>query len=236
MDWLTGVKFAHRGLHDLSKGIPENSRVAFAAAADVGYGVELDVRPSAEDQPVVFHDAMLDALTDLSGAVADRPVEELTRARLLGTQETIPTLDEVLQLIGGRGPVLVEIKNPGRAVGAFENTVLSAIRNYSGSVGLISFNARSLLWFLENAADLPRGRSTIGLWSTSGSAPLWRRVVIRAGNLFVPSDPDFLAVDLPALNTRRRERPVIAWTVRSDQDRSRAEKMADGFMFENMKP
>lgn len=235
MDWLTGTRFAHRGLHDVSKGIPENSRAAFAAAADAGYGIELDVRPSADHQPVVFHDPTLDAVTDLSGPVAARTAKELGRARLHGTQETIPSLEEVLRLIGGRVPVLVEIKNPGRAAGAFESAVLRIVRGYTGRLGVISFNARSLRWFLENAADLPRGRSIIGLWSTSGGLPWWRRMLIRAGNALVPSDPDFLTVDLPALNTRTRALPVIAWTVQNEHDRERAEKMADGYMFEGMR-
>jgi glycerophosphoryl diester phosphodiesterase len=235
MDWLTGTRFAHRGLHDLSKGIPENSCAAFAAAADAGYGIELDVRPSADHQPVVFHDPALDAVTDLSGPVAGKTVDELTRARLRGTGETIPTFERVLNLIGGRVPVLVEIKNPGRAVGALESAVLNVVRGYTGRLGVISFNARSLRWFLENAADVPRGRSTIGLWSTSGSVPLWRRMLIRAGNALVPSDPDFLTVDLPALVPGTRPLPVIAWTVRNARDRERAEKMADSYMFEGTK-
>ena len=235
MEWLTDVKFAHRGLHDLSAGVPENSLASFEAAVVAGYGVELDVRLSADGHAIVFHDKTLDAVTDQTGPVFARTAEELGGMRLMGTEEAIPSLKAVLDLIAGRVPVLVEIKNPGLSVGALENAVLNVVRGYDGELAVISFNARSLRWFLDNAAKLPRGRSVIGLWSTSGTAPFWRRALMPIINAFVPSDPDFLTIDLPALGTGKQSLPVIAWTVRTPREQERAEKLADGYIFENMK-
>lgn len=236
MDWLTSTKYAHRGLHDISKGIPENSQASFAAAADAGYGIELDVRLSADGQAVVFHDATLDAKTNLRGPIAARTADELAQARLCGTPETLPRLSEVLDLVGGRVPILIEIKSHREPLGPLEKATRELIGPYSGAVGILSFNPRSVRWFRDHAPQIPRGLTIIGLNPSVGGTPLWRRLIMRTNAALISCTPDFYAYDLAALTTRKRPLPVIAWTVRTDQDRQRAEKLADSYMFEGLLP
>ena len=106
--FLFGRPFAHRGLHDEHR--PENSMAAFEAAVQAGYPIELDVRVSADGQAIVFHDAKLKRMTDANGLVAEANAEALKKFCLGGSQEGIPGLSEVLDMISGRVPVIVEIK------------------------------------------------------------------------------------------------------------------------------
>lgn len=236
MDWLTITKYAHRGLHDSSKGIPENSCAAFEAAAGAGYGIELDVRLSADGQAVVFHDATLDAKTNLKGPIATRTADELAQARLCDTSETVPRLREVLDLIAGRVPILVEIKSHRGPRGALEKATHELIGPYSGVVGILSFNPRSVRWFRDNAPLIPRGLTIIGLNPSGGGTALWRRLIMRAHAALISCTPNFYAYDLAALTTRKRPLLVIAWTVRTEKDRQRAEKLADSYIFEDLLP
>jgi glycerophosphoryl diester phosphodiesterase len=111
--WLRETPVAHRGLHDQAAGVPENSLAAFRAAADAGYAMEFDVRLSADGIVMVFHDAKLKRLTGRPGLVAETPSAALRQLHLHGTGETIPTLTQVLQVIAGRVPLLIEVKNYG---------------------------------------------------------------------------------------------------------------------------
>src|SRR6056297_1261202 len=102
---------AHRGYHDAAAGRIENSRSAFAAAMEAGYGIELDVQLSRDGVAMVFHDTMLDRLTDETGPVRDRGAAALQDIGLTGSRDTIQTLTQVLRAIDGTVPVLVEIKD-----------------------------------------------------------------------------------------------------------------------------
>jgi glycerophosphoryl diester phosphodiesterase len=236
MDWLTTTRFAHRGLHDIASGIPENSCAAFDGAAAAGYGMELDARLSADGVAMVFHDGTLEGLTDHTGPVAARTAEELGRIRILETYETIPQLSDALALVDGRTPVLVEIKNHNRPVGPLEAAVADVIASYAGACGILSFNPHSVRWFRDNAPHIPRGRTIIGLWTSSGGMPFWRRLVLRVSAAMVRCDPDFLAYDLPALPVRSRRLPVLTWTIRTGGQQTTAEKSADSYIFEDMRP
>ena len=108
MDEFKKVRYAHRGLH--GEGAPENSLLAFKRAVDAGFGIELDVRFSSDKKLVVFHDATLERVTDVTGRVAEKTAEELQNIRLLGTEERIPTFLEVLGVVDGAVPLLIEIK------------------------------------------------------------------------------------------------------------------------------
>src|SRR3954469_19661549 len=119
---LIARPFAHRGLH--GEGRIENSRAAFAAAIAAGHGIELDVQASADGEAMVFHDAELGRLADARGALAAWSAAELGRFRLKDTAETIPTLGEILGLIGGRVPLLIEVKAPNRAAAALCRSVV----------------------------------------------------------------------------------------------------------------
>ena len=106
LDW----RYAHRGLYDNGGGIPENSLAAFRRAAEGGFGAELDVHRTADGQLVVIHDSDLARVCGRVGKVEELSWEELSRCRLLGTEEGIPLLSEVLPLFAGTAPLIVELK------------------------------------------------------------------------------------------------------------------------------
>src|SRR2546423_9182129 len=136
---LLSRPIAHRGVHRLPD-VPENSLAAFQAAIDRGLPVELDVRLSADGQPVVLHDADLGRMTGKGVPVRSLAANEVRQLRLLNTQERVPLLRETLERVAGRVPLLIELKHHGMGVGPLERAVVAALRGYSGPFALQSFN------------------------------------------------------------------------------------------------
>ena len=226
---LIAKPFAHRGLH--GPGRVENSRAAFEAAIAAGHGIELDVQASADGEAIVFHDYELERLAEGCGAVRTLGAAELGRIRLKGSDETIPTLSEVLALIAGRAPLLIEVKSPDRRVAGLSRAVIRALDGYRGPVGVMSFNPEILRRLARLAPRLLRGlvvteqgKSLRGRWERPWS--LWR------------AKPDFLAYDIRDLPARfaeaqrARGMPVLAWTVRTLHDRARAAEHASQIIYE----
>ena len=133
---------AHRGLWS-PDGAPENSLAAFQAACAAGYGIELDVQITVDGEAVVFHDYRLERLTGAEGKLSDRTLAELRELRLSGTDETIPTLAEVLVEVGHRAMVQIELKTPFGEVGALEKRVSEVLLDHNGPTCVIGFNPYS---------------------------------------------------------------------------------------------
>ena len=226
---LIARPFAHRGLH--GPGVPENSRAAFRAAIDAGYGIELDVQASKEGRPFVIHDATLDRLTENSGRMADHYVQELSAIRLKGSDETIPMLDEVLGLVDGRVPLLIEIKS-GWDKWRLTDWVNYCLHDYAGPVGAMSFNPRIIARFNRGQQYHLSGLVV----SEAGKKGLRGRVERRLSVMW--ARPDFLAYDIRDLPSsfaaahRSRGRPILTWTCRTADDRERAAHHADQIIFE----
>jgi len=153
-----GINFAHRGLHSRDKSVPENSLAAFRLAARAGYGVELDVHLSRDGQVVVFHDDTLDRVCGVSGRVEDYSFAQLQQFSLCGTEERIPLLTDVLQVIRGRGPIILEIKSCPGTIRELCRKTLALINGYRGSVCVESFDPFIVAWFRFHAKDLLRGQ------------------------------------------------------------------------------
>ncbi|HEX8640720.1 MAG TPA: glycerophosphodiester phosphodiesterase family protein [Allosphingosinicella sp.] len=229
---LTGLisrPFAHRGLH--GRGAIENSRAAFEAALAAGRGIELDVQASRDGVAFVFHDYELGRLTDARGKLAERSAGELSAIRLRGTQETIPTLEEVLALIRGRQGVLIEVKAPERRVVGVSRAVGAALAGYKGAVAVMSFNPEVSRWFASNAPETLRGLVV------TEAGRRWRGWIARHLALW-GARPDFLAYDIRDLPSsfaeaqRRNGLPVLTWTCRGDSDWARAGEHADQVIYE----
>lgn len=152
-----GINFAHRGLHSRDKSVPENSIAAFRLAARAGYGVELDVHLSRDGQVVVFHDDSLDRVCGVSGRVEDYTYEQLQRFSLCGTEERIPLLSDVLHVIRGRGPIILEVKSGPNNRELCRKT-LALLNAYRGSVCVESFDPFIVAWFRFHAKDMLRGQ------------------------------------------------------------------------------
>jgi glycerophosphoryl diester phosphodiesterase len=228
--FLSAQPFAHRGLW--SGSVPENSRAAFAAALAGGHGIECDVQLSRDGEPFVFHDDELDRLTGEAGPLRDRSGAALARIPLGGSAECMPRLEEVLALVGGRVPMLIELKASNRSVGGLCLAVRRALEGYRGKVGVMSFNPEAVGWFRVHAPRIVRGLvvTEAGRRNLRGRmerhASLWR------------ARPDFLAYDvrdLPsafAASVRARGIPVLAWTVRGAEAERVASAHADEIIYE----
>ena len=219
---LLGAQYAHRGLHDTEH--PENALSAFALAVKSGYGIELDVRLSKDGVLVVFHDDTLDRVVGCPGRVIDFTAKELSEMRLCGSEEGIPTLEEVLNLVNGRVPLLLEIKE-----GASDNTVslavAEALKGYGGPLLIESFNPLSLSRIKEALPQIPRGL-LCDHYTKNKDFRKPTYYLLQWFLLNFKAKPDFYAYNyqnrtyLPFRLVRMLHRlPTFAWTVRTQVDR-----------------
>lgn len=225
--WLRGQTYAHRGLH--GAGVPENAPSAFALAIARGLGIECDVQRTSDGQAVVFHDWDLDRLTGESGPVIERPASELARITLTGSADRIPTLRQFLDQVGGRVPVLIEVKSRADLHAApLCLAVRRALEGYRGQVAVMSFDPRVSRWFARHSPHIPHGLVV----TENGNRTL--PALIRLYLAFWQGKPQFLAWDVRDLPSpfvtaqRKRGFPVLTWTVRSPDLAARAEDCADG--------
>lgn len=243
---LLTTPIAHRGLHDRAAGIIENSRAAFEAAIGAGYAIELDIQPSADGEAMVFHDDGMVRLTGQPGLIREYPAAALARIALLDAGETVPTLREVLDLVAGRTPLLIEVKDQdgalGPAVGALETRVGALVEGYDGPLALMSFNPYSVAALGAVAPRRARGLTTCAFDDADLSLPDYRRAELAAlkgveqtGAAFVSHDHRDL--DNPALaRLRSGGLPILAWTIRGPSEEAAARRIAANVTFEGYKP
>jgi len=241
-DAFLGAPLAHRALHDVTDGRPENSRAAIAAAIAHGYGIEIDVQLSADDQPMVFHDYALDRLADGKGPIRAVPAGALAKTLLLGGDEGIPALDEVLDLVAGRVPLLIEIKDQdggmGPNIGPLEAATARALAGYNGPVGVMSFNPHAVARMANLLPDIPRGLVTSAY--TKADWPLPQATCDRlreipdydrVGASFISHEVADLA--RPRVSALKKAGAnVLCWTIRSPKAEAEARKVAQNVTFE----
>lgn len=238
--WVTAVPYAHRGLFDPADGPPENSLAAFEAAAVAGYGIELDVHLTADGHLVVTHDDDVERVTGRAVRVAQSSLVQLSALRLNGTDERIPSLTRVLDLVGDRVPVMVEIKNPTTRTGALEAAVATAVAEHRGPVSVASFNPRTVGWFAEHAPGVVRGQTSSQM--TDVPAPAMLRWAMRTMRWNRFTRPHYVSYALEALPNRWTDawrvtgRPLITWTARTPHDLVKAAAVADQVIFEGVIP
>ncbi|MEM9899663.1 MAG: glycerophosphodiester phosphodiesterase family protein [Pseudomonadota bacterium] len=240
------VPFAHRGLHDLAAGRPENSRAAIAAAIDHGYGIEIDLQLTSDNVGVVFHDYTLERLTDGVGRVRTRTQGDLATLKLKGGTETVPSFAEVLALVAGRVPLLVELKDQdgalGDNVGTLEADVAKQIAEYEGPLAVMSFNPHSVSAMQALAPHIPRGLVTDSFTGSYWDAPPERLAELakisdfdRVGASFVSHEWQTLRSQ-PIKDLKVRGVPIFCWTIRSPSDEADAREVADNVTFEGYLP
>ncbi len=228
--FISGQPFAHRGLHGGT--VLENSIAAFEAAIAEGHGIECDVQAAADGTAFVFHDYELDRLTGRSGKLAAIAARDLDAIELNGGNGHIPRLREMLRMVAGRVPVLIEIKSRDRRVGPLCLSVRRALEGYGGPAAIMSFNPLVGDWFNRNAEHVVRG-----LVVTEDGKRQWHRRIGRHRNLWM-AKPEFLAYDIRDLPSpfaaaqRRRGLPIVTWTVRSAEQEKLAAIHADEPIYE----
>lgn len=234
---------AHRALHDKTAGRPENSRAAVQAAIAANYAIEIDVLPSADGVAMVFHDYQLARLTGRPGTLGSKTSVELGAIPLLHGTEGIPTLAEVLAIVAGQVPVLIEIKDTdipvGPRVGALERGVAECLTDYQGPVAVMSYNPHAVAAMAEFAPGVPRGLTVGGPADhTYTGLPAARVMGLadmedfdRVGACFVSYDHEML--DRPAVwRLKAQNVPILCWTVRSAAQEVAARRIADNVTFD----
>mgnify|MGYP000875205489 CR=1 FL=1 len=228
--------YAHRGLH--GPGVPENSMAAFRRAKERGLGVELDVQMTKDGQLVVFHDATLDRMCGANGKISDLTYDELMRYRLAGSDERIPLLAEVLDLLGGV-PVICEIKPyNGNSSPALCERVCSKITEYPGEVWIESFSPLIVRWFKENRPDIIRGQLSMDFIARREGLRFHEAFLMKHLLINVLGRPDFIAYCHTDQSwgfslCRRLFRPLcLAWTVTDPAHFEVLSGRFDGFICE----
>ncbi len=236
-----GVNFAHRGLH--GEGVAENSLSAFAAAVESGFGIELDVRLTADGKMVVFHDDTLTRVAGIDKRVDSLSLAELRECRLSGTEDTVPTLKEVFALIDGRVPLLIEIKEDAGNSRVTE-TLVRELDGYSGPYIVESFNPLSLKTFRRLRPDVPLGILSQHFCRREQYKGKLLYFLLQNMLLNFLSAPDFVAYDhtdakMTSLVLAKGlfGTPTFAWTVRSEEEADAARAAGfDGIIFEGFLP
>lgn len=240
MNKFKSVMYAHRGLHNGERA--ENSMSAFRAAVEGGYGIELDVRLSRDGKLVVFHDDTLDRVCGREGKVIDFTADELAGFSLNGTSDGIPLFTDVLRLVDGRVPILVEIKeDPGNS--RVSEKTCEILRDYEGEYIIESFNPLSLRTVKGIMPHIPRGILSHRYYSYEQyRKPLY--FILQSLLLNFLCRPAFIAYDhrhASAFGLRLVRTlfltPTLAWTVRSAEEEATARKNGfDGIIFESYIP
>jgi glycerophosphoryl diester phosphodiesterase len=242
-DSFLRLPITHRALHDRAAGRIENSPAAIKAAVDAGYGIEVDLQLSSDGVPMVFHDEDLVRLTAETGPLNARTAAELGRIRLRDSTDTIPRLAEVLAVIGGKVPLLIEIKDQslvmGPTDGRLEAATAEALKGYRGDVALMSFNPASVAHMARLAPHLPRGIITSAYdpddWSP---LPADRCAHFRAIPDYDATLSTFISHEAPDLardrvaELKRQGAKVLCWTIRSPEAEAAAREVADNVTFE----
>lgn len=233
---FVGRNYAHRGLHSEDKSVPENSLEAFRLAGRAGYGAELDVRLTKDGQVVVFHDDTLDRMCGVHARVDEKSYDELKLLSLCGTSQRIPLLTEVLEIYGGRGPLIVELKNGSRNRELCEKTY-AILSDYPGEVCVESFNPKIVRWFRFHAKDLVRGQ--LATTARDYNDALSKRTIFMLSHCLMNfmSRPQFISYRIGhrPLSVRLAEAMGamrFGWTAYNE----RAERGRDGVIFEFYRP
>jgi glycerophosphoryl diester phosphodiesterase len=243
---------AHRGLHNLDKGVVENTASAFAAAMAIAndYAIECDLQEAACGEPMVFHDESLERLTTGDGLVRQHDARALKATPFRVGEDRMQTLSELLDQVDGRAPLFLEVKGKASQAARFCRRIGDALAQYQGQVAVMSFEPAIVAAFREAAPQIPRG--LVSGWHHRADWPelsLWRRLSRTLLLSSAVARPDFIAYNLQSLAApapytpspcvvgpwvlrRVLGRPMIVWTVRSAEDAERAKAWADAIVFE----
>lgn len=244
--WLTATPIAHRGLHNAANGIVENTLTALDAAAARGFAVECDVQLTSDADAVVFHDFTLERLTPGAGAVAERTSAQLSGIAIKGSEaDRIPTLEAFLDRLAGRVPLVIEIKSRFDGDMRLAERTCKLLTSYKGPICIKSFDPRVVAHVRRIAPGLLRGIVAENNHTDPSYDRLSPDEKKSLGHLlhFEETQPHFLSwrvKDLPSgppyLTRLLGRLPVMTWTVRTPEDRTRAELFADQMVFEGFVP
>lgn len=233
--------YAHRGLHDNASDAPENSMRAFQKAVDAEFGIEMDIQLTKDQIPVVIHDFTLNRICGVEGRVDDYTYEELQQFSLYGTDQKIPKFEDVLKLVDGKVPLIVEFK--------IEKTDLSLcpiadklLREYKGPYCMESFNPLCVRWYRKHHKDIVRGQLSHAYLEYDGKNKILDFALQNLLFNFI-TKPDFIAFNHKHQKVLSRrlcrvfyKNLAVAWTIRSEEELAEARKHFDLFIFDSFLP
>ncbi len=228
LSFLTKNLIAHRGCHNINLGIPENSIIAFEEAIRKNYLIELDLHILKDGSVVVFHDDNLERMTGVNINLKDCSYEQIKNLKLLGTNNFIPLFKDVLNLVDGKVPIIIELKYDNFC-GILEKEVMNILKSYTGLYAIKSFSPFSVLWMKTHFSDVPRGFLSSDLKDKS----ILSNLLLKFLNV------DFISYSIDSFPNKlieqfRKNKLVLGWTIRSNSDLEKAKKYCDNFICENI--
>lgn len=230
--------YAHRGLFDNDSDAPENSLLAFQKAVDAGYGMELDVQLSKDNQLVIFHDASLKRMCGIDGNVWDYTLKELQQMKLVNSEQTIPTFQEFLEVVDGKVPFILEYKLD-RAQTRVCELANEVLKDYKGIYCIESFHPLAVLWYRKHRPDVLRGQLSEEFFREEKNKGKHLLTLASFLLLNVAGRPDFIAYNhLHANNISRRICKMlgalsVTYTIKSKEEYTRNKKNFDLFIFDS---
>jgi glycerophosphoryl diester phosphodiesterase len=242
--WLTARPVAHRGLHDISRGIVENMPGAVNAAIAGNFAIEVDIQLTADGEAMVHHDDALGRLTEGSGALLTKTAAELKAVKFKNTTEHMMSLADLCSLVAGRVPLVIEVKSHFDGDRRLVTRMAEVLSSYSGPAVGMSFDPDQVLALRELAPNLPRGivaeRTYDDDWDDvtpeQRDSMLYLRHGFRTQPHFVAFWVDHLPAPAPWIARNVFGCPLLTWTVRTSEQRARAARYADQMIFEGFVP
>ena len=237
-----GWLYAHRGLHNNHTEAPENSLRAFELAAMKGYGIELDVQLTKDLVPVILHDYNLKRSCKTDFKVSEHTYEELKEYKLFGSEERVPTFQEVLELVNGKVPLIIELKIPWNA-SALCTLVSENLKDYKGLYCIESFNPLGLIWYKKHAPQVIRGQLSTDFIREKIEGNKVQYFLLKHLLLNFLAKPDFIAYHhvykkgLSFTICRKLYRvKTVAWTIQTQEDYNNSRKYYELFIFDSFIP
>lgn len=236
INFLKQNLIAHRGYWDFKNNIPENSLLAFQKAIDNNYIIELDVHILKDNKIIVFHDDNLKRMTGIDKDLKDMYYEDIKELKLNNTTEKIPLLDDVLKLVDGKVPIIIELKNDIKC-GILEKEIIKILKKYNGKYAIKSFNPFSINYFRKNFPDAIRGQLSSNFKYKKMNT--FKRIFLSNMLYNYISKPDFISYDIKSLPNKkikklRKNKLILGWTIKTEEDLKKAQLYCDNYICENI--
>ena len=233
--WFKDYLIAHRGFHD--ENAPENTLPAFQNAIVNGYAIELDIQQISDGNIIVFHDKKLNRLTGKDGYTKNLKADDLSSCFVAGTENTIPLLTDVLQLVDGKVPLLIEIKNEYK-VGDQEKAILEILKNYKGEFAIQSFNPYVVQFIKNKAPDFIVGQ--LSSFFKNERISLIRKHILKRLKFVKTFHADFINYDCQYLPNKyvnkHNDLPLLAYTIKTQEEYERLAPICASIVFEGFSP
>lgn len=236
LEFLRKNLIAHRGIHNIKNGIPENSLMAFKKAIENNYTIELDLHVLKDNSIVVFHDDNLERMTGINKYIKDVTYEEIKNLKLQNTDYTIPLFKDVLNLVNGNVPIIMELKYDVKC-GILEKKTMDILKEYKGKYAIKSFSPLSVYWMKKNYPEVIRGQLCYDFKDQRMN--IIKKWLLRNMALNFLTTPDFISYGINSLPNRRIQRYrknklILGWTIRNKSQLEKAKKYCDNFICENL--